>query len=71
MKLSLLWKLGGICDALCNLVPIVQFKKREKHPCMSVTFSVTFSKVSRDIFIFVFVKFTNFKIRDVIIGIAT
>ena len=20
------------CDALCNLVPFVQFKKREKHP---------------------------------------
>ena len=26
-------------DALRNLVPFVQFKKREKHPWMSVTFS--------------------------------
>ena len=25
--------------ALCNLVPFVQFKKREKHPWRSVTFS--------------------------------
>ena len=31
-----------ICDALRNLVPFVQFKKREKHPWRSVTFSVTF-----------------------------
>ena len=28
-----------ICDALRNLVPFVQFKKREKHPWRSVTFS--------------------------------
>ena len=28
-----------ICDALHNLVPLVQFKKREKHPWRSVTFS--------------------------------
>ena len=28
-----------IFDALRNLVPFVQFKKREKHPCRSVTFS--------------------------------
>ena len=27
------------CDALPNLVPFVQFKKREKHPWRSVTFS--------------------------------
>ena len=27
------------CDALRDLVPFVQFKKREKHPWMSVTFS--------------------------------
>ena len=27
------------CDALHNLVPVVQFKKREKHPWRSVTFS--------------------------------
>ena len=27
-------------DVLCNLVPFVQFKKREKHLCRSVTFSV-------------------------------
>ena len=30
-----------ICDALHNLVPLVQFKKREKHPQKSVTFSKT------------------------------
>ena len=23
---------SNICDALCDLVPFVQFKKREKHP---------------------------------------
>ena len=27
------------CDVLGDLVPFVQFKKREKHPCRSVTFS--------------------------------
>ena len=27
------------CDALSDLVPFVQFKKREKHPWRSVTFS--------------------------------
>ena len=33
--------MGGktICDALHDLIPFVQFKKREKHPSMSVTFS--------------------------------
>ena len=30
---------GAICGALRNLVPFVQFKKREKHPWMSVNFS--------------------------------
>ena len=28
-----------ICDTLRDLVPFVQFKKREKHPRRSVTFS--------------------------------
>ena len=28
-----------ICDVLRNLVPFVQFKKREKHPWSSVNFS--------------------------------
>ena len=28
-----------LCDVLRDLVPIVQFKKREKHPWRSVTFS--------------------------------
>ena len=28
-----------ICDVLCDLVLFVQFKKREKHPWRSVTFS--------------------------------
>ena len=27
------------CDALCDLVPFVQFKKREKHPWRSVNFT--------------------------------
>ena len=27
-----------ICDALRNLVPFIQFRKREKHPWGSVTF---------------------------------
>ena len=31
--------LSNICDALHNLVPFVQFKKREKHPWRSFTFS--------------------------------
>ena len=29
----------NICDALRDLVPFVQFKKREKHPWRSVNFS--------------------------------
>ena len=32
-------KYRNICDALPDLVPFVQFKKREKHPWKSVTFS--------------------------------
>ena len=28
------------CDALLGYIPFVQFKKREKHPWMSVTFSL-------------------------------
>ena len=28
-----------ICDDLCDLVPFVQFKRREKHPYRSDTFS--------------------------------
>ena len=35
-----------ICDALHNLVPFVQFKKREKHPWRSA--SVTYSLFFRD-----------------------
>ena len=31
--------LKNICDALRDLVPFVQFKKREKHPWKSVNFS--------------------------------
>ena len=30
-----------ICDALCDLVPFTQSKKREKHQWRSVTFSTT------------------------------
>ena len=29
----------NICDVLRDVVPFVQFKKREKHPWKSVTFS--------------------------------
>ena len=29
-----------MCDALRDLVPFAQFKKREKHPWKSVTFSL-------------------------------
>ena len=29
-----------ICDALRDLVPILHFKKREKHLCRSITFRV-------------------------------
>ena len=36
---ELLIKKNIICDALRDLVPFVQFKKREKQPWMSVTFS--------------------------------
>ena len=32
-------KKEGICDALRDLVPFVQFKRREKHPWKSVNFS--------------------------------
>ena len=27
------FNIGSKCDALRDLVPFVQFKKREKHPC--------------------------------------
>ena len=30
---------GKICAVLCDLVPFVQFKKREKHPWRSANFS--------------------------------
>ena len=33
------WRYWKICDALRDLVPFVRFKKREKHPWRSVTFS--------------------------------
>ena len=32
-------ELKHICDALHDLVPFVQFKKREKHPFRTVNFS--------------------------------
>ena len=28
-----------LCDALCSVVPVVQFKNREKHPWRNVTFN--------------------------------
>ena len=33
------WFLENKCGALRNLIPFVQFKKREKHPWRSVNFS--------------------------------
>ena len=38
LNYSDLWKII-ICDALRDLVPLVQFEKREKHSLRSVTFS--------------------------------
>ena len=35
-----------ICDALSDLVPFVQLKKREKHPWRSVTFSKVIAGVT-------------------------
>ena len=32
-------QIRNICDVLIDLVPFVQFKKREKHPWRSVTFT--------------------------------
>ena len=29
----------NLCDALRDLIPFVQFKKREKHPSRIITFS--------------------------------
>ena len=28
-----------ICDAFRNLLPFLQFKKREKYPCKSIAFN--------------------------------
>ena len=39
IALIILGILTFICDALRDLVPFVQFKKREKHPRRSVNFS--------------------------------
>ena len=41
----------NICDVLCNLAPFVEFKKREKHPWRSDTFSKVagFSNVIKSI----------------------
>ena len=38
-ELSFIESNQQICDALRDLVPFVQFKKREKQPSRSVTFS--------------------------------
>ena len=37
--LSFVHNFQSICDALRDLVPLVQFKEREKHPWRSVNFS--------------------------------
>ena len=34
------------CDALRDLVPVVQFKKREKHPWRSINLPATLLKVT-------------------------
>ena len=50
-----------ICDALRDLIPFVQFKKREKHPWRSVNFSnnnCNFTKISTPPWVF----FTFFKL---------
>ena len=44
------------CDSLCDLVPFVQFKKREKYPWRSVTFTKTLLKIT-----LLQVSFTIFK----------
>ena len=41
-----------VCDAMRDLVPFVQFKKHEKHPWRSVTFSCSLTLLT-------FLKFTN------------
>ena len=38
MKSYNYYRKDNICDALRNLVPFVQFKKRQKHPWRSVNF---------------------------------
>ena len=50
----LLWMRLCLSNVLCNLVPFVQFKKREKHPWKKVTF-VTKSNTSPCVF-FTFLK---------------
>ena len=51
-----------ICAALCDLVPFVQFKKREKHPWKSVNFStksLNASHIQRMIKCYVFMVFAS------------
>ena len=38
-NLETILKAWYVCDALRDLLPFAQFKKREKHPWRSVTFS--------------------------------
>ena len=38
----------SICDALLDLVSFAQFKKLEKHPCRSLTFSKVAGTKSRN-----------------------
>ena len=47
-----------ICDALCDLVPFIQIKKRAKHPWRSVNFSCNFTKINTPPWVF----FTFFKL---------
>ena len=39
LKADVYVSLKYICDALRDLIPFAQFKKREKHPWRSVNFS--------------------------------
>ena len=50
---------GIICDALPDLVAVVQFKKREKHPWRGVTFSKVAGFNKSNTTPWVFFKFLN------------
>ena len=59
-----------ICDALRDLVLVVQFKKREIHPWRSVTFS-TKSKTPPQVFFTIFKLYKWYQIVQRTTNIAT